>query len=1107
MATLAFGAAGAALGSWMAPAGWSSLGASIGWSVGVFAGGRLFGPNFEAPPIQGPRLADLKVQVSLYGGMVPRVYGSMRIAGNVVWSSDIVETATTAVVSTGGGGGGKGGGGGGGATTQTQTTYSYSVNLVIAVCEGSITGIRKIWADGKLIYNLAADASVDTMVASNQQVPHIRIYTGTETQTADALMEAAEGAGNVPGYRGTAHVVLEDFQLADYGNRIPNFEFEVVANGTSEAMTVAEYYDTGLGVGIMGSGTTLLRDGYLIHPGGAGEYVTNVYSKVLVRYVTEAYGNIIGRTREKNALVSNATNLWFIDPDGPITTYTLSGAASVGQNGGAWQRSVARIYAVGDSTTPARFYVVDLVGSTATCTLVAAVKMSAIDRYSAGNITGRIYGLGSSAYFGGSFTFLGYYNEASGGYVQIRNDIVIRALCVTRSGELWALQGGANNSHKLLNLDPDDGSTLATVLLTGVSATASVSGGSIFEGFDGVLSVATNLTSGSDFGVLRVDPVSETVLASTGDIASVAAAVFGITDDDIIVTSRVGNTDAVGLIERGIRITATAPTVGSVVTSICGLVGLSAADINIAALTETVDGYVIANRGPARGMIEPLMVAYFFDAVESDNKVKFVARGGASAVTIPEADLAARADEIEATPDAAVLTRRQEVELPVEVNVVYPNKANGYQFGQQASRRLITSAKDAQTIQLPIALSDDKARQIADAVMYSAWCGRETLEFQTAREYLKYEPTDVVSVVKGAATLIVRLTRKDEGANGVIRWQAALEDSSTYTQTISGVGSDLTDQTVGINGPTLLECMDIPLLRDADDDAGFYGAVAGYAASWRGAVLYSSKDQGATWDAIFGGTFLTAAAIGVAQTALGDFTRPGVFDEGGSVDVQLIAGSLASATRAQVLDNANVCLLGSEILQFRTATLIGTSQYRLTGLLRGRKGTEWATASHAVGDRFVLLSSTTVKRIAQSTADLNVERQYKPISIGNTISQTGTKFFTDTGIGLKPLSPGQLGGGRNASGDIIVKWARRTRYEAPWRDNVDAPLGEASESYSVDVMSGSTVLRTLTRATPTVTYTAAQQTTDWGSPQSSVVFKVYQVSAAFGRGYAGQVTV
>ena len=74
------------------------------------------------------------------------------------------------------------------------------------------------------------------------------------------------------------------------------------------------------------------------------------------------------------------------------------------------------------------------------------------------------------------------------------------------------------------------------------------------------------------------------------------------------------------------------------------------------------------------------------------------------------------------------------------------------------------------------------------------------------------------------------------------------------------------------------------------------------------------------------------------------------------------------------------------------------------------------------------------------------------------------------------------------------------------RADADALLGETSESYSIDIMSGATVKRTLTSSTPAVTYTAAQQTADFGAAQTTLTVNIYQVSGAVGRGLVAAKT-
>ena len=82
-------------------------------------------------------------------------------------------------------------------------------------------------------------------------------------------------------------------------------------------------------------------------------------------------------------------------------------------------------------------------------------------------------------------------------------------------------------------------------------------------------------------------------------------------------------------------------------------------------------------------------------------------------------------------------------------------------------------------------------------------------------------------------------------------------------------------------------------------------------------------------------------------------------------------------------------------------------------------------------------------------------------------------------------------GSRNGGGDLTITWIRRTRFSGEWRDLVDVPLNEASEAYEVDVIDGAgTVVRTFSSPNPTVTYTAADQTTDFGAPQSAIELRV-----------------
>src|SRR3990167_878117 len=217
---------------------------------------------------------------------------------------------------------------------------------------------------------------------------------------------------------------------------------------------------------------------------------------------------------------------------------------------------------------------------------------------------------------------------------------------------------------------------------------------------------------------------------------------------------------------------------------------------------------------------------------------------------------------------------------------------------------------------------------------------------------------------------------------------------------------------------------------------------------------------------------------------------------------------MSAVSELQMLNGANAALVGNEIIQFLTPTLNADGSYTIAnGMLRGRRGTEWAQSGHVAGERFVMLTQDGVHRINMDSSERNLLRHYRGVSIGTFLEDAETIAFTNSDIGLKPYSPVHIAGSRDGSQNLTITAKRRTRIGGAWLDFVDVALGEASESYECDIMSGSTVKRTLTAATPSFSYTAAQQTTDFGAPQAAITVNIYQLSAAVGRGYPGNATV
>lgn len=307
--------------------------------------------------------------------------------------------------------------------------------------------------------------------------------------------------------------------------------------------------------------------------------------------------------------------------------------------------------------------------------------------------------------------------------------------------------------------------------------------------------------------------------------------------------------------------------------------------------------------------------------------------------------------------------------------------------------------------------------------------------------------------------------------------------------------------------------MNVNMLRDADNDPGFWSAACAAdpnATNWSGCQVFVSVDGGATYTPAFTMTS-GETTMGVATDVLPNFAGGNIPDELSHVNVRLSHGSLSSTTNAGLLAGANMAVIGDEILFYRDATLETDGTYTLRGLLRGRRGSEYAMGLHAAGDRFVLVNLSTMVRVAQSTADIGIAKSYKAVTNGMTIATAAARDFTNEGMGLKPYAPVQLGGGRDASNNATLTWVRRGRISGEWRDSVDVPLSETSEAYEVEIFSSSartTVVRTITGLTaPTASYSAANQTSDGLTPGDTIYFRVYMLSAVIGRGHPADGTI
>lgn len=1227
-------------------------GAILGANLGGMAAGAFFPKTqrVQLPTQEGPRLGDLRAQTSTYGNMIPKVYGTMRLAGNVIWSTDIKEVKTEKTSTQTSSGGGKGGGGGKTTTSQTTVTYEYFITLAIAICEGPIDEVIRVWADSKVL--------TEDVLSSAQG--KYNVHLGDEDQTVDDIMAKYLTAGTIPAYRGMAYVVVEDFPLAEYGNRIPNFTFEVRRSVKFTPSVEDKIKDIviipGAGEMVYGTNVQTKQDGYFdfggaFTPSGSKKYINmhnydgkadvlvaidqllkvlpnlewvavvvtwfatstdagacEIIPKIEFQGTTQVLPQdwaVAGYTR------NTAQKVLFFDEDTPTYGGTPSDHTVVQIVDELKSRGLnVMLYPMPfvDTITPvpkpwrgriepanatdAASWFTKTNGYNAFITHYANLVKNKVDAFVIGSeligMTGFTDSPGSypavsqlvslaatvKGIMGGS-TQITYaadwseYHSTDGWFnldplwasanidfvgidsyfpltpdlpqIQIDEDKIKE---YWEKGEGWdyywngdrTVQNsyGGDPTYAWKNLEHWWNSTHTNPDSSGTSWTAKMKPVWFTEfGFPSVDGAANqpnvfyDPTSSESYyprgSKGRVDfQAQREALNATLDYleersqeagnANLVPRRFlwtwdarpfsfwpdleGVWQDSILwatghwVQGKLGNS-----------------TLGAIVGELLQAAGLTASDYDVSRLTDTVEGFIIDRPITVRNALEFLTSAFFFDIVESDGILKCVHRGGESVKSVPEDDLIPSAKK--GVQDVLEINYAQELELPQRVNVTYIDRPFNYDPVTQVSQRQVVRAVDQVTINLPIVMGATRAKQIADITLYGTWKERTSFTLTLPPKYVRIEPTDIITATVNNVPHEMRVLKTDMEANGVMKISAVAEDISSYDfYTPPGETSSNLQPPVLVPG-TLVQFIDAPPLpTDTSSNQGLLRiGVAADGANWNGAAIYRSDDGGEAG----GNTFQVLAGLDGAATfgaiitnlAAGPFET---WDRVNEVEVILTAGSLASVSELAVLNGANAALIGNELIQFENAQLIGENTYKLTKLLRGRQGTEWAIGTHAAGERFLAI---TPALYTTAIANNLIGRQlfYKGVSVGNSLGNTDEMAFTYTGRNLKPFAPVHVTGSRDGPGNLTISWIRRSRVDAEWRDGVGIPLGEESEAYEVDILDGSTVVRTIPITSPTASYSATDQATDFGSAQSSIDVTIYQLSAVIGRGYAASATV
>ncbi len=535
----------------------------------------------------------------------------------------------------------------------------------------------------------------------------------------------------------------------------------------------------------------------------------------------------------------------------------------------------------------------------------------------------------------------------------------------------------------------------------------------------------------------------------------------------------------------------------ALIGALLGDAGVSGVDT--AALRENCDGYVVDRPMSPRAMIEPLAMAYAFDATAADGTLRFIQRGGSPVAEIAEDDLV--------LPDNAAvarLTRAQETELPREASFGFTDAAADYRRSAVTSRKLVGAAGRTLHSDLAVITNDAEATRRAEIWLQDLWAGRESAEFALGLDRLALAPGDVVALTLSGRRRLFEIG--DLIDTELRQVKARSIDTEVFSVPLRAARIKVPAIPPAL-GPVQVTVLDLPALDASTPVVLTRLAIA--ANPWPGSVAIWQSSDGASFE---------IAAIAAAPCVIGE-TLDGLpagptsrWDRASSMRVKLYGGALASVSDARVLEGGNAAAVqnadgGWEILQFASAELVGGQTWLLSRLLRGQAGSEVAMAGLLpAGAAFVVLGAHMVP-IAAGLDALARPMQLRIVASGRNHDDPTAVALTVTpgDAALKPLAPVHVAAHRAGDG-VHISWIRRTRIDGDgW--SVEVPLGEESEAYTLEILSGGAVVRPIACASPQALYAAADELADFGVVQTSLHVRVAQLSSTVGAGHAVEVTL
>ena len=503
-----------------------------------------------------------------------------------------------------------------------------------------------------------------------------------------------------------------------------------------------------------------------------------------------------------------------------------------------------------------------------------------------------------------------------------------------------------------------------------------------------------------------------------------------------------------------------------------------------------VSGYVVEAPMRLRDALEPLALAFDFDAAERDGVATLVRRDGPLAATLAEEDLALPDGQ-----EASSRTRALETP-PDEVRLRFIDETADYRIGGLTVRRDPADGGGVRVIDLPIVATAGLAARVGRRLLARDQAARDGVVAQLSPlAALRVEAGDRLALAGDDRTWRVVGLDLDE------RPRVGLERAEPAETPVGGPPDWTPPTPTQPAGPPRLCLLDLPPLPGAEDDAR--PLVAAGLEPWRDLDVHA----GASGEALTVRARLTRPA-GLGET-LSDLPAGPLhrLHEAGRLSVRLEGATLESRPLAAVLAGANALAVRGaggdwEIVQFLGAELTGADCWTLSGLLRGQLGSDPAMAALTPAGAEVVLLGEGMARAGVALGERGLPLVWRAAPAGGPAGGAAMTeaAFIWRGLADRPWSPAHLTLEAGEGGDLLFRWIRRARLGGDgWA--IEPPLSEEREVYRIEIVDGETVVRSAEVDSPVFVWSAAQQTADFpGGAPDPLTVRVAQGSAVFGWG-------